>query len=910
SARAQTAAPAQPVVPPEVAYARGWMPLRSTGVEAWRKAHPGWDGRGVLIGILDSGIDPGIPGLQLTTTGQPKILDLRDFSGEGRIGLQAVSPKDDAITVHGHILSGMGRAVALNPKGPYYAGVLIERPLGELPAADLNGDGDDADTLAVLVTRASDGWVLLADTDGDGTLANDKPIHDYLVARETFGWHPAGKPTPLDIAVNFADGPAGAPPVLDLFFDTSGHGSHVAGIASAHDMYGVPGFDGVAPGAQVIGLKISDNAQGGITTTGSILRAVDYAIRFAAARKLPLVLNMSFGVGNEREGTARIDHIVDSVLAAHPDVVWTISAGNDGPGLSTMGFPGSARRPITVGATFPLAFTAGPPEAPEAPDPLADFSSRGGPTAKPDIVTPGVAYSTIPRWYTGNERLPGTSMASPHAAGLAALLVSAARQQDIPWDALRIKQALMVTARPLADMTRLDQGAGLPDVNAAWAWLARRPEPVDVAVRAIGCSECATAAFRSQGLASPADTVQAFELTASGGMPVVLTFQSSADWLRAPPPVTVSNTPATVVVRYAADRLKEPGVYTGVVTGWGPDTLAGPLVRLVNTVIVPYPGGTTISAPTEQLKPGQSRRLFFPADSGRPFQVAVAAGTRFHMLTAALHEPGGMPFRDQPSLPAGFGPEAALFEVDGSDAEAGVYEVVATASPAAAASASIRVVHSPVRLAAHRVGDSAIATLSNVTADSAAGNVAMLDIGALRTVQVIERGSATRQIPFVVPAWATHIVVDVTMDREQWSRFTDFGVTLFHADGRQIEHSPLNYALGRLHASLPRGHGDTPVTLGLFPGFADPGTSETWRLTVRIRLYAEQGMPLEPAPGELRQKLSLAPRATGTVRFALPAPRAPMGDGFVPLGVVLFETGRNIWTREIGLAPDSPPLMR
>ena len=209
------------------------------------------------------------------------------------------------------------------------------------------------------MVRATDGWVLLADTDGDGSLAGERPVHDYLVGRESFGWAPKGGRPRVNLAANF---PRTAPaPRLDLFFDTGGHGTHVAGIAAGHDIYGVAGFDGVAPGAQLLGLKIANSAQGGISTTGSMLRALDYAIEFAASRRLPLVLNLSFGVGNEIEGKARIDGIVDSVLAAHPDVVLTISAGNDGPGLSTIGFPGSASRrdqrwrdaPVELPATRP-----------------------------------------------------------------------------------------------------------------------------------------------------------------------------------------------------------------------------------------------------------------------------------------------------------------------------------------------------------------------------------------------------------------------------------------------------------------------------------------------------------------------------------------------------------------------------
>lgn len=343
-----------PLLPPKEAFLRGWMPLKPTGVEAFLKLHPDYDGRGVLIGILDSGIDAGIPGLGTTSTGERKLLDLRDFSGEGAVALAAVDLHGDQVSVAGRTLVGASRLRALAIHGTVYGGAITEIPLGEMPAADLNGNRDDTDTLPVIVIRASDGWVLFADTDGDGSLANEKPVHDYLVARETFAWHTGARLPTITIAVNLRE--ENGEPKLDLYFDTSAHGSHVAGIAAGNDMYGVSGFDGVAPGAFLLGLKIANNAQGGISTTGSMLAALGYAIRFARERRMPLVLNMSFGVGNEAEGRARIDRLIDSVLSANPDVVFTISAGNDGPGLSTVGFPGSSTGAITVGATFPSVF--------------------------------------------------------------------------------------------------------------------------------------------------------------------------------------------------------------------------------------------------------------------------------------------------------------------------------------------------------------------------------------------------------------------------------------------------------------------------------------------------------------------------------------------------------------------------
>ena len=114
----------RPMVPADAAYAHGWMPLASTGVDQFLRAHPSYDGRNVLIGILDTGIDAGIPGLEKTSTGEPKILDLRDFSDEGAVPLQRVTPAGDVVEIAGRRLSGFGRVTALNTKGPYYGGII------------------------------------------------------------------------------------------------------------------------------------------------------------------------------------------------------------------------------------------------------------------------------------------------------------------------------------------------------------------------------------------------------------------------------------------------------------------------------------------------------------------------------------------------------------------------------------------------------------------------------------------------------------------------------------------------------------------------------------------------------------------------------------------------------------------
>jgi subtilisin family serine protease len=894
----------RPMVPADAAYAHGWMPLASTGVDQFVRAHPTYDGRGVVIGILDTGIDPGIRGLEKTSTGDPKIIDLRDFSDEGAVPLQLVTPIGDGVVIAGHRLSGFGRVAALNTSGPYYGGTIQEIPLGPPPASDLNGNGTSNDTLVVVVTRATDGWVLLADTDGDGSLTGERPVHDFLVARETFGWARRGRAPPLTLAANFSA--TGGEPQLDLVFDTYGHGSHVAGIAAGHDLYGVPGFDGVAPGAQLLGLKIANSAQGSITTTGSMIRAIDYAIRFASARRLPLVLNMSFGVGNEIEGTARIDALLDSVLAAQPSLVFTIAAGNDGPGLSTIGFPGSAQRAITAGATMPGSFL-GPGPGGARDDQLAYFSSRGGELAKPDLVTPGVAYSTVPRWSTGQEIEQGTSMAAPHAAGLAALLVSALEQEKHPVDARAIKQALMVTARPLQGAAFLDEGTGLPEVSAAYRWLlGERPVP-DIRVRALGEQGWTTAAFHEvRGTRS--ELKQSFELLRSASAsPATYQLRSDAAWLSAPARVTLSGPKTIVELRYDLSAVKSPGASIATVSGWGPDSLLGPAFRLVSTLIAPEPvqAGARELRSGVMVEAGTLLRTFFRADSARPFEVQVSPSSLGQKGLAFLHEPDGMPYREESARPIGPPQGEAVYQVDGRDVVAGTYEVVAVAATQPLG-VEVKVTHSPMLLQLTRDKSGAVAALRNTTAAPIKTEVAMLLGGAERVEAIVATSSDVRRIPFVAPAWARSVVVDLTMSREQWSRFTDFGLTLFDSAGRQIEKQPLNYAFGRLQAKLPDHPAGMRVELGLFPGFADT-TDQSWTARVSMRLYADSAVTLEPV-GE--PAITIPAGKASTVRFTLPESPWPLGDGFFPLAVLAARVDDHTWTREAGFPLPNPPMMR
>jgi len=888
--------PPAPSLAPSEAYRRGLMPLASTTAWAFRQANPTADGRGVLIGILDSGIDAGVAGLSTTTTGDRKLVDLRDFSGEGAVALTPLTLRGDTAVVNGIRLTGLTRVLALNATGLAFGGTFAERPLGEMPGSDLNGDGDDADVMPIVVTRAPDGWVVLTDTDGDRSLANERPIHDFLVGRETFGWTVAGRPTPLTVAANF--GGTDAAPTLDLFFDTSGHGTHVAGIAAGADLYGVRGFDGVAPGSWLLGLKIANNAHGGISVTGSMVRAIDYAIKLAGARGLPLVLNMSFGVGNEREGAARIDAILDSVLAANPDVVFVTSAGNDGPGLSTIGFPGSADRVISVGATLPPAYVGG-----TNGDVMAFFSSRGGELAKPDLVAPGIAYSTVPRWDIGQETKNGTSMASPHVAGAAALILSAAKQERRSVSAAQLKQAMVATARPLAGAIRVDQGAGLLDLVAADRLVRRLPAVALVRARlgqvpAGGVLRISSAAGR--------DTTVALTVEGALGGPVRLV--SDVGFVTVPAQVQLTPPRTFVAVRVSYGGLTGPGLTTATFTGWATDTTIGPLFRLPLTLIRVHPVVDSTSSIRRQLAPAAALRMFFAADSGRPFRVRIATNGRNERVLAFLHDPGGQPGPVDNGTPAGSGENAAVFEVDGRDVVAGYYEAIASAPPALSANATVEVSHSPVTLRASRVaGDSVRIAVANATRAPVTGTVMFGLVGAERVVTFGHRGGATRRIPFRLPAWSRRLAIDLVLAPERWPSFTDLGMSLVDSRGRILVTEPLNYHRGRATFDVPEGMTDRDLSVVLTPGLADPGSTLAWDADLTIRAYADTPVLVDLNTGG---EFALEPGAARSLTVPLGRLPWPLEDGFFPLGNLVVDTKGSLWGREIRLPPAAPPVMR
>jgi hypothetical protein len=279
---------------------------------------------------------------------------------------------------------------------------------------------------------------------------------------------------------------------------------------------------------------------------------------------------------------------------------------------------------------------------------------------------------------------------------------------------------------------------------------------------------------------------------------------------------------------------------------------------------------------------------------------------RGQQALAFLHEPDGSPYRAGNGAVAGPGEDAAVYQPDARDVQGGAYEAVAVALPGQGGEVRFELTPSPVLLDARRDANGVGVSLVNRGNEPVAATALVSLVGAERGATVVARGSDVQHIPFVIPDWAVRATVDVSMEPAQYSRFTDFGITLFDSTGHQIAVEPMHQAYQRVTADLTKPRRTGRAELALFPGLAEPSSQERWTATVWIRLYADSLRAVDLGPVEM----PLDPGATGKASLRMPEAPFTLGDAFHMLGVLAVRVKDQVWQREVPLAPPSPPLAR
>ncbi|MFI6641695.1 S8 family serine peptidase [Streptomyces sp. NPDC050504] len=460
-----------------------YNPSFETGAVDFVKKNPRADGRGVTIGILDSGIDLGHPALQKTTTGERKIVDwvtATDPVGDddGTWLRQTAAAQGPTFTYRGRTYSA--------PAGSYKVSLFAEAAtLGGDMAGDLNRDGDTTDVWAVLYDQAA--GTVRVDLNNDADFTNDAALKPYKDGFQIgyFGQDdPATDvveriPFVVEIRKDVPYNASGAKAdYVSIGVIEGSHGTHVAGITAANGLFGGR-MNGAAPGAKLVASRAC-TWDGGCTNVALTEGMIDLVTKRGVD-----IVNMSIGGlpplnDGENVRTALYNRLIDEY-----GVQIVISAGNSGPGTNTIGDPAVASKVVSVGASVSKeTWAANYGSVVTKKYAMFPFSSRGPREdggATPTLSAPGAAINTTQTWSPGGpvkeagyslpagySMLQGTSMASPQATGAAALLLSAAKREGVELTPAKLRTALTSTAKKIRGVQAHEQGAGLIDIVDAW----------------------------------------------------------------------------------------------------------------------------------------------------------------------------------------------------------------------------------------------------------------------------------------------------------------------------------------------------------------------------------------------------------------------------------------------------------
>ncbi|XP_015124939.1 tripeptidyl-peptidase 2 isoform X1 [Diachasma alloeum] len=519
----------------------GLLPKKETGVSQYLIKYPEYDGRGTVIAIFDSGVDPGAPGLQVTSNGKPKIIARFDCSGNGDVDTSTIVHSEE-----GYIIGLTGRKLKLpfnwkNPSGEYHIGVKEAYPLypaklrekiiaerkkkywddghkaalaeatrkfqefeaknpnptsvqDKLTREELearvevlqNGEKryhDAGPTYDCVVYHDGDNWRACIDTSEEGNLEAGIHLGEYYL---TQNYAPLTQQDQLNISVNIHNNGN----ILEIVGVCASHGTHVASIAAANFPENKE-LNGIAPGAQIISLTIGDNRIDPMETGTGLVRAMVWIMK---NNKKVDVINMSYGEQSHWSNTGRIIELMNEVVDKY-GVTWVAAAGNFGPALCTIGTPPdiNTMNIISVGAyVSPDMMVAEYSLREKMPGMPYTWSSRGpmidGGTGV-TVCAPGGAITSVPNFTLRQSQLMnGTSMASPHVAGAIALLICGLRDKACPFSPFSIKRALENSALYIESLDSFAQGSGLLQVERAFENLVANCQAIERDVRfSINC---------------------------------------------------------------------------------------------------------------------------------------------------------------------------------------------------------------------------------------------------------------------------------------------------------------------------------------------------------------------------------------------------------------------------------------
>ncbi len=897
-----------------------FIELKDTGVEEFINLHPEYDGRGTIIIILDTGVDFGVDGLKQTSTGETKFLDVQDFTHEGDVQLyEADVDEEDGKTIFEYEDEDLSvfasSTLQYSPDDEdYYIGGFAEEILKNSTsgAGDLNGDGDLNDVFDLVAFETSEGgetfWVVYLDLNGNGDISDEKPLRNYKEKQDAFSFEYPGDLPPLTMGLNvFPD-----QKIVSFHFDDGSHGTHVAGIAGGYHIGGID-FNGVAPGAKMMSMKLGDNLySGGCTITESMKRAYEYADKVSKEVKVPVIINMSFGIGSELEGHADIEKFLESLTEENPYLYICLGSGNEGPGISTIGLPSASYSVFASGAVLTKEIGADNYGATLDKDIILFFSSRGGEVRKPDVCSPGACTSTVPNW-TGWDRFWGTSMAAPYSAGVVSLLLSAASQEypDVKIPSQLLFKAIRESATKMDGYSNLDQGHGYINVMNAYSLLKKYIDDGEVnkfetySISSLAPNapfERAQNLYLRNGAYLKSEETFVFSIKRNGfqeGEKFYRAFRikSDSDWLIPIQKTTyIRNNQATyVTVKFDLDKMKEPGLYTGRLTAYRDDKSGFPEFEMQATVVMPYrfsyEDNYSKSWKNEKVEQGLFKRYFIEVPAGQTgMNIKLSAsGKEYARTKYYLFDPNGIELDHSPTihtLDDKNEVESTYFNL-----QPGVYEVDVDGYFLAKGVSTYDL--SVKFYGVNRLDDKVV-----MTNDNQIEVVNLFDTpstynlkGQFTGYDVVNdtsiSGSEKFRMPFVVRKGEASKEIKLNMSKEDFSKLTDLALLILDKDGYQVGSDALSYSEGSVSITNTSDNDSTEYFFEIVPGFAFESSSADIHLTEITTFKTDYDFDVT---SERKSSITLYPSLPKQLQINFAMPNEFFPENSQPTGKILFES--------------------
>jgi len=568
--------------------------------------------------------------------------------------------------------------------------------------------------------------------------------------------------------------------------------------------------------------------------------------------------------------------MLDDLSVQNEDLLFVTSAGNEGPGISTVGLPAAAKHVLTVGAIYTPKIASSLYGAAIANDIITGFSSRGGEVNKPDVLTPGAASSTIPP-YSNRDIKGGTSMACPQAAGAAALIMSAAVQQKSPLPIVGalIKKAIRYSADPLPDYLQLEQGGGVLNVARAFEFYKSYMENNDQSdilgyhidtISPAYQTESGQAAYWRFGDYFPTtEDPQRFYINPNFpksknadqryNFYKAFNLVSSDSWIKLNKNSTYikGDKAAAVDVYFDQSSIKQPGIYNGKVTAYKKGGLLKgnePInteFELLCTIIKPV----TFNEGNDhqwisnkiQLEPGEIHRIFYkiPLMASAGIIKLKAAG-KYANIRGYLYDPSGRENAQHLSLNTEQRNEIQI-RLSGEELEDGIWELVLYSD---LRNSKKSVVEVEIAFSGLESIPSRITSVQYENGSNPKGRFDVINhynkkveasmsgqMMGIQRVKYLDESSDKYEYYFSVGQAYEKVEFDLELTPEVFNMFTDFAVNIKDYSGKILKSDGFTYRKVKL-SWLPPVSGD--YILEFLPGFAKKET-KPWQVSLKESYY-------------------------------------------------------------------------